>query len=194
MFDNQRDASMRLSGTVIRGPNGPVRIENFFNKDEFTYYEIGPLGRSPDEKRGALSSGLFCIKAFPLGYINHKGASIYICRMPHRRYKQGLSKEAVYVDPRTRVDISTLLSSGGFYRMFSNEYPTFYEAVGSLFERDIDTLAFHREWAVENRREGRIIAGLLYKGKEVGVFSEEEGFELNKKYEYLNESLEEAVQ
>ena len=156
MFESQRDAEMRLTGCMVRYNGTPVFIEGVLNGTNLAVF-------IPEKKiTEAISwdDPNFDFSSAPLGYINHGSKAIFSCRIPHRKYKQGVSVQNITVDSGSARDV---FPSDGLYSCVKNEYPSFDEAVATL--RKGRSIAFHRWWMVKQALEG---IHLYHRGNRVG--------------------------
>lgn len=184
-FDNHRDATMRLEGTIItyQGRASLVKQVN----DNLSLV----LERLHDGK------GFFDIsqrdeelllRAPCLGYVNIPEKAVFAMRTPARMWKQGLHVRSIRYKNILRpfaVDNTSLA------KCLDNDYPTFEKALESFkstnpFKPDIPhSIAFSRRWAVT--KDGN----LLYKGDEVGKLKDKPM--LSDKYIWLAEDLQETL-
>lgn len=196
MFDTREEAAMRLDGTVILGPRGPVYVREMRSEKLVRYRELDERGGLRDEEiTGDLSKG-FCIKPFPLGYVNWRDSCLYLQRMPVRKYKQGLHDLAISVVNNgghgVRWRLNRLYEEPGFFSMCKGGYPSLEEVVMMMGSGNYLSRAFDREWAL-GFRDGKSHT-LFYKGREVGLHFQDGGaFLLNDGRSYLQEALKEVI-
>jgi hypothetical protein len=198
MFDTREEAAMRLDGTIIQGPNGPVYVKTMETNSRIVYREFRKLGGlSNSSKTCELDEG-FCIKPFPLGYMNRGDACYYMQRMPVRKYKQGLYDGALRVvingegAQGLRNKTPFLYEGEGFYNMFMGKYPSLIDVKHLLKTGDYKSQAFAREWCL-GRWDDKTYA-LYYKGRYVGTYDKASGvFTLEEHRKYLQEALMEVI-
>lgn len=198
MFDTREEAAMRLDGTIIQGPNGPVYVKEMETSSIIHYKELSKRGGVQTTIRTATLDDGFCIKPFPLGYVNRGETCYYLQRMPVRKYKQGLHDAAMRIvlngatRQSSRIRASALYEGPGFYAMYHNNYPSLRDVRILLEEGDCRTQAFGREWAL-GLLDGKQHS-LYYKGNEVGVYVKDSGsFSLHDERKYLQEALMEVL-
>ncbi len=107
-----------------------------------------------------------------VGYINHNGHSIYMQRMPVRRYQIGLNtgncKFLYHEDQRHHqtfmraYDQVSRLNVGSIANAILNNYPSFREAVG-VAKVSGGACAFDKQFSIDSERN------VYYKTKKVGV-------------------------
>lgn len=118
-----------------------------------------------------------------LGYCNYNKKAYYVCRMPARRYKQGLRIDNLHC--------SSLLGSPARlqYEYLTNTilgvFPSFAKCVDSV--KKLHSLAWHRDWAMDNMgtiyHRGTDVVGMLENGKVV----------LTPQFKHLKEALAEVT-
>ena len=198
MFDSKEEASMRLDGTVIQGPNGPVYVKSMETASRLSYREFSRRGGLlPSAKVAELHEG-FSTKPSPLGYMNRGESCYYLQRMPVRKYKQGLHDAALRVVSNGkragvgRNRLSFMYESVGFLQMWVGNYPSLLEVKAMLRTGDYVSQAFGREWALGYRDDKTYT--LFYKGNDVGYCGVDGGeFVLDDRRKYLQEALMEVV-
>ncbi len=186
-FDNHRDATMRLEGTIIlyKGKSAIVRGVN-----EDLTLSIRRLHDDKDFDRVKQTSKFVELRAPCLGYVNTERAALFAMRTPARMWKQGLSMRSVRFKNNGRMP-PHVIDNKVLAKCLDNDYPTIEEAMGSFistnpFKPDIPkSVAFSRRWAVG--REGV----LLYKGDEVGKLEDKPM--LADKFIWLAEDLQETL-
>lgn len=198
MFDSREEAAMRLDGTIIQGPRGPVYVTVMESASRILYREFGMSGGLLPQTRTCELDDTFSIKPFPLGYINRGETCYYLQRMPVRKYKQGLHDGALRVgvngEAKRAIRNRTLFLYEGvsFYNMYFDIYPPLLEVKAMLRTGDYHSQAFGREWSLGIR--DNTTHSLYYKGNEVGFYVKESGeFVLDEKRKYLQEALMEVV-
>tara|TARA_Y100001973_G_scaffold106774_1_gene187459 strand:+ start:6275 stop:6853 length:579 start_codon:yes stop_codon:yes gene_type:complete len=186
-FDNHRDATMRLEGTIIlyggkaalvRGVNGDLTLS---------------LERLHDEKvfdRVKQTSKFVKLRAPCLGYVNTERGAMFAMRTPARMWKQGLSMRSVRFKGHGRV-LPFHIENRVLAKCLDNNYPTLEEAKASFvstnpFKQDTpNSVAFSRRWAVGKDGD------LLYKGDKVGRLEDKPM--LADKFIWLAEDLQETL-
>lgn len=190
MYESQRDASMRLSGTIIRLSNGrPIYVVDAKTKSMLQYQELTKdgLDREGEPKKGRITDGKFDLSPVPLGYINYNGSACYMQRIPARKYKQGLSSTNLSCNNQA-ILTREVIQSGSMYRCIIGSYPSIEDCFATKDIMDVKSIAFSREWAIRFRGGKNY---LMYKGRKiVGTINEDNEYELMDEYRYLTESLE----
>jgi len=163
------DLRMMFDNTLIRYKDEPVFIHRLY---EDKIAECLFIGNQEEKIIHILDKG-FNFTPISAGYVNVRGNTVYLRRIPMRKYKQGLSKEciealieagdfdsaAVYDDCRRQV---ASLKAKCLYNMAKKVYPSLEEAIAS-FEDKAVSVAFDRQFCVTRN-------GLLrFKHMHVGV-------------------------
>lgn len=183
-FDNHRDATMRLEGTIIQYGGKAAIVEGVREDLKLVLLRFSDGKHYEVDQRDPLVR----LVAPPLGYVNTPRKAMYAMRKPARMWKQGLPVRAIAYKGRglpggPGMDLLA--------RCLDNNYPTLEQALGMFkstnpFKPDIpDSVAFHRSWAVS--RDG----GLLYKETRVGEIGDAPM--LDDKYVWLAECLKETI-
>lgn len=186
-FDNYRDATMRLEGTIIlyKRKSALVRGVN----EDLTL----ALVRLHDDKvfeRVKQTSKFVELRAPCLGYVNTDRGALFAMRTPARMWKQGLSTRAIRYKNGGRVP-PWAIDNRTLAKCLDNDYPTIDRAMGMFvstnpFKADTPTsVAFSRRWAVGKAGE------LLYKGDKVGEMGDKPM--LSDKFIWLAEDLQETL-
>ena len=192
-YDSIDYARQRLDGTVIR-INGEVVYLSFRENWTYSVYNLS----SKKEKNVDIRKVPLDLNPIPLGYINHGNIAYYTSRRPVRRWKQGLSSDAL--DVRFQKDgrnlggmmAGTLLISSGLINCVDNVYPSIQESYIEIVEGGYNSSAFSRAFALSSSPVDHKVLDLLYKNIKVGYVNQK-GVELETKFEYLKEALEEAM-
>ncbi len=179
-LENQRDASMRLAGTVVRFRGEPFYIRDVDGGDGGLTVRGKFLisGKLVDALKLGVEDWNFI--PVPLGYVNlPRGDARFESRMPTRKWKQGLAKNHLR---HTQIDSRSL------GKTILGQYPTLGRAKERTLEREVTT-AFARNWALGG---GANNIHVLYRDKRVGRM-EEDGIHLSPEYRFLQEDLQENI-
>lgn len=196
MYDNLEYASSRLRYTIVRDSEGdPVIIDSLNRGDggaiSVRCKKLNLPNESYDEGRDDwvtnycwVTLGELNLEPVPLGFCNTTSGLMYIARQPMRGdYRQGLR-------PNNSYDILSgnrynSAYDGSLYKTIKGIFPKFKDCC-DFSVNEGRSLAFSRCFAVKDDR-------IIYKwlgevGRIVG-----EGFELDSRFEYLTDMLEEAI-
>lgn len=179
-FTDPHYARQALANSLIRVGESPVWVGGFDGWATTLYYPInGKTSRVEDIREVKKLN----IEPVPLGYVNLKTRAEFISRIPRRRWKQGLSREAV------SAPVSDIfLKSRALGNCILNRYPAIEVSILLVKTHQVVSSAFNREWAIGS---GVVAPNLMFRGKLVGIWTEE-GPKLSPPFEYLIESFEEA--
>lgn len=118
-----------------------------------------------------------------LGYCNFNKKAFYVCRIPSRRYKQGLRKDNMLC--KALSGAAARLEYAQLANTIMGVFPDFKKCVASVTA--LHSMAWHRDWAMD--KDGRVyyrgtdIVGSLVEGKVV----------LSTQFAYLKEALAEVT-
>ncbi len=158
------------------------------------YNEEGPVIKNEDisikDKRVNFSP-------VPLGFVNFpENECIIVNRMPTRNWKIGLCSNNITISPvagkrERRDDINSLLVSVNLRNCILGIYPLFATALRLTNGGDVlDTIAFHRHFALQKRKEQVVLIYYKYKVA-IGSFKDGE-LNLRNSFSFLKEHLEGA--
>lgn len=121
-----------------------------------------------------------------LGWVNHGMKSVYISRMPIRQFKQSTGYEVL--DFRSKKDAWSALDWPwlSLYNTINDIYPTFKDCLKSIECKEVEKVAFNREFAIDSN------GSMFYAGGEVGGYNGRT-LELGKEYTYLLPRLKGVV-
>lgn len=182
-YDLQDYAKMRLNNTIVKLDDNPAR---FYYYDGWKYDvlfldpDLGITRIDIKKDRDRID-----ITPIKLGYVNSPKDTIFLSRVPCRKWKQGLSPENLYAEGVVLhyFDNSALLEKiskdGSLLSTINRKYPTIHECVESKVPK-----AFHKDFAIDSN------SGLLYsKGRlEIGKLGLHKII-LRKNYLYLKDNL-----
>lgn len=186
-YDSWDYARQRLDGTVVRA-NGKV---TYLQHIDGWIFHLRNIEDGGDIEQHDIRNVAMDLNPVPLGYVNSGTRSYYLTRQPVRRWKQGLASDSIYVigaKDGIHVNLGRLIVSKDLAKCINNDYPSVAKAY-HMIRHGYHDVAFHREFSLSNLRGKRL---LNYKGKSVG-YIDDDGLKLNKKFEFLKETLEEAV-
>lgn len=191
LFDNARDAAMRLEGTIVSYDGKAFKVLGITGEDIRLY---GVIIRNGTEVTCHQDDPLLSMAPPPIGYVNFDNHSLYLMRKPVRRWKQGLDIRALAC-PGAGMRIMAGLGDRNLMDCLENVYPSFEKSLGMFkstnpFNPDArKSVAFSRYFCVNKGAEGLC---LEYKGRAVGVV--EKGVPvLSEKFQWLREGLEETI-
>jgi len=182
MFDNIRDADMRLSNSFVRYDGVPVFVQGVHDMNQLDVFFT-------DTKKSKVmdwNDPKFDFSSVPLGYVNTEQGAIYSFRQPHRKYKQGVSRDCFRLQGKSSV--SDVFNDQGMYACIAGVYPSFEAALTSI-KADARPRAYHRHWMLYVK-DGEIC--LQHRGIKVGVVKNNIPILLKDK-RYLTECLEESL-
>lgn len=157
------DANMRLSGTIIRDKNGnPFYVIQVLSQTQATgvYLKSGPNGDpfhfNPNDPGIDISSP-------NVGYMNFKGAPLYLQRQPERRQKQGLDTRRVLIRKDKATQRLDEQFNNGYWPNLHNTILGVYPSLHSCLA---EGGAFNRFFAI---RKGSNSRSLEFMGYTVGL-------------------------
>lgn len=176
-------AAQRLNQSVVMKDGLPVFIHNIDGKG-LVVYEI--CGYHTGKQIARLED--FDLTPLQLGYINTDNKALYLQRIPHRKYRQGLAQQNLYC-----VGNKISVFDRALVNLVGNRYPKVSFILEELFNENIKSRAFSKKWAIGRGRD-RDFYNLLYKDRLSGTVSvKDESFKLTDSHKFLKESLEEVL-
>ena len=187
MFDDVQFAIGRLRHTIVMKDGCPIYIENIDGREMF--YRKLPKG---GVEHCDFVEGCIDLTPIQLGYINRKGDCKYVCRMPKRRWKQGLDTQGAYYILKGRVRQYNIMEAwSALTKTIKNKYPSIDKCVESCLN-GTGAMAFCRTFCLRPYSKRQLI--LEYMGEEIGHLNVEEGsFCLYPQYRFIYESLMEEL-
>ncbi|HET8689266.1 MAG TPA: hypothetical protein VFM18_21860 [Methanosarcina sp.] len=154
--------------SVIRYKNTPIYI---YGVDHGKNLEYQLLTKDQHGIVHISDKGLN-FKPVELGMVNHGGYAAYIQRIPVRGYKQGLSSinievKKVHELPQKILTDLCKIKNSSLAKCIKGEYPSLQEAAVHLMEKDIDSLAFSRTFALDKDM------WIYHKTSKVGLYDAE---------------------
>lgn len=203
-YNSAEDANLRLRGTIVLYRNKPVRVfEVLANSSSEVVLKINDClsGKNlhiiltdPDLDIRSISS--------MLGYMNYNCAmpgitglhkeAVYVQRSPSRISQQGLCQRNTRIPVVIPFDMSkfrhtpaleTVSVQPYFYDMITGNYPSFNQALDSLSDTQVKSVAFSRNFAII--RTGEVMYRNIYIADIDGT-----SIKLSKKFKYLAETVE----
>jgi hypothetical protein len=173
-------ADTRLRDSIVMHKGVPVYVNGVLGDGSCDVYPLkGGRGKSYMAKLDELD-----VKPVKLGYINFKGRSCYVMRMPKRRdWKQGLRGANI-----TSIGIDTDIHSipmDEWERVILGNYPSFQSCVRGVSSTAV-SMAWNRRWCVKQD------LSLWYKEEKVGEVVDGKPL-LTQDYQHLNECLRESM-
>lgn len=184
-FHSAEDAKMRLSNSLIRVNESPAYISDI-NHDYSTHITYPLNGKKSFVKDIREVKGIN-YEPVPLGYVNDGNTAHYLRRIPHRRWKQGLTGNSIDAYINRPVNF---LKSRALSQCIKGRYPSLEDAYNLVSSNKKKAIAFHRNWACS---VGVVSPNLMYKGRRVGILNENMSPSFHDKYEFLIESFNEEV-
>lgn len=179
MYEREEDIRARLENTIIRYENDPVLVTGHDGFNIFINYLSGTKKEIVSIKDKKLN-----FKSIPLGYVNYKGKTYYLQRIPHRRWKHGVSRGGIYsLTPNAPVEY---LLNKPLVATVKNIYCSYEKALKEIEKKQVYSIAFDRSLAIRKEELGN--TKLEYKGTEAGYF-EMGKVRLGKNFKYLKEQL-----
>lgn len=196
-FDNIEDVTGKFHGTICYYDGKPVLVKqascNPEKDGEFLLIISGANGRG---KTINLNDKAFSYKDYNIGYANSGSYSPWFYRKPAKQYKQGLKKDQMgwrFGTPGAMLAEHFGMSKA-FINMLENSYPSRETVKDYLMQGAIQTMAFHRDFAVsyDGIHEDFI---LEHQGIKVGtsIGPQLKQFKLVDTHKHLAETLAEAL-
>jgi len=177
--DDWEYADTRLSDTVVTHNGKPLHIMAI--TDRMTAVALC-LVTGDDVEVNAIELDLTPVK---LGYCNYNKKVFYVCRVPVRRYKQGLRRENMSCVSLT--GLPSMLSYQYLVNTIMDVFPTFGKCLASVGNNRISSMAWHRDWAMDSNLD------VYYRGNDRVGHVEGGVVVLGKQFTYLKEALSEVV-
>lgn len=190
-YESVEDASMRLRNSVVLYDGVPHMVEAVEAapaEDAKEIFRIRcyplPRGTGPSIRK-YISSKLFDLGAFPMGFINTEQGAVFCSRAPARQQSQGLTSKnfisemvpafnevAIYGAPKKKgMNFDAFCESKELPLMLRNDYIPFAEACNVAQDKLIST-AFSRELAVVPDRDLPFLLYLYHKTIKVGIVND----------------------
>lgn len=200
-YDSVDDGARRLSKTVVMHKGEPVWLQDVMglNTDQQATISRLPLKIGKDLEVVSLVRDDFEIRQLPcLGYVDYKGSSYYIRRIPVRQGKQGYFEETTEIPVNHQGYIPTfkqLISTTEFVSMMMNKYPKFDKVFEEIIESDEETSkSFKKTFSLS--MDDMSCLALNYRGQKVAIANNPKKygpvFRLPKQFRYLTEELNES--
>lgn len=178
-------AATRLRGTMVVSKGRALIINGM---DPFGLCEVSDVMTGENFQTHLKEIDLSPVK---LGYVNRKRHAIYTMRAPARYYKQGLTGNVLKTKSKPIQWLSQQMA-----KTILGVFPTPIMAAEAVHNNESISMAFSRTFAFTSPKEDSLT--LEYKGKSVGISTWNEdaksiNYHLNDEYEFLRESLEEAL-
>ena len=183
-YETMDDAMQQIHQTVLMVKGGtPV----YLKYSHGWMYTITDLNTGEKSEKDIREIGL-SFEPLELGYVNARHGLIYLSRHPIRMWKQGLSFYNIRA-LKGRVP-DNILRSKAMCDCLINKYPPINKAL-RLTKDTAQSTAFHRDFAFTVDMFPNIT--LEYKGIKVGTVNDNRDFEINNKFHYLKEPLQEII-
>ena len=183
-YDTSGDALQHLDGCVMLTDKGEVVKLRYV---EDWNYEVRILNKNTAEILD-IREIVLTFNALGLGYIIHIYGLAYAVRNPIRMWKAGVTRENTKA---IRGSISDgVMSNNSLANCILNIYPTIEEAYTEA-SSGAKEIAFHKDFAFNTKNYPKV--GIEYKGIDIGFVNDKQHFEIEEKYIYLKEVLEEIV-
>lgn len=191
LFDNHRDATMRLVDTIVFYKGRAMKVESITERALKLRGRIILTGDNVSVHQEDEDLQMFCP---PVGYVNVEGDALYFMRQPMRRWKQGIDMRAL-VCPTHGMRSRGAITENLLAKCLENDYPDLDQAMGMFASRnpfkqiEKKGVAFAKHFSVCRGDDGPLLA---YKGREVGVVENHTPI-LSTKFDWLREHLEESL-
>ena len=123
-----------------------------------------------------------------LGYVNTADGCSYLIRRAVRMWKQGLSNDHIRAVSGYLPD--NILTSLDLRNTIEDIYPSLAEAYKTAKDRGYGR-AFHRDFALVTYNYPRL--GIEYKGEIIGEVTKDGDLDIEDKYFFVKEHLEEVI-
>ena len=181
-FRSDRDASMRLTGSIVMYKGKPVHVLEATVKKCLVVL----VGKG-DELR--VNTDDLDLTPVQIGNIQIGAECLYVQRMPIRRWKQGLHRENLRVSsgPSSRriPGMHINMTDKDMLNAIINKFGDAQENMAKVLSGQWASAALNRHWSVHNHKG---IPRLMYKDKLVGFVDEGE-ITITKKFFFLKEDL-----
>lgn len=157
-----------FSDTVIRYQKKPVYVTGVSPMKNLLIIDLEDM-KKKEQKEVSLSDPAFDFSPVPLGFCNHNNDAVFLQRIPKRQYKQGLSKNSLFVkeitDDVSVESLSTLKQAKGrsLAHCINGTYPSFTTVIKHILKGACRSMAFSRNLAVDS--DGT----LFYNDTEIGM-------------------------
>ena len=183
MYHSVDQARMRLSGCIVKLNGEWVFVRGVDSDDEgavvmCTIPAGKPLLDDEDKHTYTILKDGCGLDASPmkLGYVISAGGWVYVYRVPHRRWKQGLHCDNLRGHNRYG---GRVFNSKYLIKCLNNDYMTLKQAIKGEG-------AFNRYFAI-------LGGNLWYRGTMCGSVKEDGTLSLTEKYQYLQQQLQRAM-
>jgi hypothetical protein len=190
-------AHAKVSGSIVKFNDRPVMVHSINSEGALIKFMDALYMKSEPEQssKELVPLAKLDFSSFPLGYVNCANNCLYVTRIPHRNWKQGIRSANLAAYQGSMVSIG----SAEFINMLLNNYPKLGVCIESLLCGEIRGKAFSRRFALSTFDKSRTAPSrlqLIYKDIAVGVveLGDYEKIKLHDEFEFLKESLEEEMQ
>lgn len=192
MYNNLHDAQMRLDGTIIRIGRWPIKVSGidtrYGDNDEESMMLFYKFLKSNREDQTELIEENVNVEPVPLGYVNLDTESIYVQRIPDRRWKQGLCEDGLHAIGRASLIREVFRNGACLADTILNIYPSLEMALDTIQHPQAISIAFSRKFGLLKGRRGPL--KLMNIGREVGTIENNVPV-LSSAFNHLAELLEE---
>lgn len=180
VFYKQDDMQMRVCGGVAMARGEPVMLLKYDGR-LFT-------GRSLFGGEVKLMKEEVDLTPVSTGNVTVGNTYVYTSRIPHRKYKQTLSSDAIH-QHKMPFEVAGEVGAEGMLQPITNRYPKLNQALFAVANKLAKAMPFSREWGVCNK-DGVIV--LCYRDMAVGVVGKE-SIKLYADKFYLEQLLREVL-
>jgi len=188
-YDSADDAQMQLDYTLQMTASGLAYVRH----QRGWRYSVNYLDKpNLDPVEGDIRKVGLTFEPLELGYVNYFGSLLYLVRKPLRAWKQGISMDNLRnLTEDYRHPPEDVLESSNIRDTIENKYYNLTRSYDEASKKG-NNCAFHRDFALRRAMLGQEIT-LEYKGSKVGIVNKDLDFEIDDKYIYIKEALEEAI-
>lgn len=178
VFESDRDASMRLSGSIVTYEGEPVLVSEVTTN-------MATITKLGEEDWFTVQTKSLDLTPLPVGNVIVGSSYVSVQRAPVRMWKQGVERGNLnYGDMPWNVRADVRLNSVQMKNAIINSYPSFAEAVDLVLTGRRTAVPFSRHWGVGLIDE---VPHLVYKDKPVGVCGKD--ITIFKKFFFFKENL-----
>lgn len=171
----REDMRMRLNRCIVTWDGEPyycdvdTPTENWYDVTLVPFEGLKGVKHVRADHRSERFSGA----SLPIGYFNYQDRCYYASRDNARKQQQGLHTNNLVVTPRCP---NNYLLSNGFYRMLKNDYPSNSEAISSIRNKDVRSVAISR-WFSYSWGDGHRIS-VYFQDRLVGYLGKDDAVQL----------------
>ena len=174
-YEHSEEVTLRLADTVVMYEGHPYYVSTVSTHTPDENHTILGLKELPSfklVKNVLISDRALTYRKFNLGFCNVKNSSVFVQRIPVKKWKQGLNNDNVsltdvkYVQTEPFSDneigledyydgsFATLIRTKAFVNMMTDTYPTFKYCIDYLDTPGNLAIAFNKDFCIINDKIG----------------------------------------